>query len=338
MARRPIPSRGLALPLVLAVACAGSHPSRPLQLAWQSTLERDHPLVGRIWDVRAGRFVSEPELDRALSRASFVLLGETHDNPDHHAIQARLLQAIVATGRRPALAFEMLDVDQQGEVDAALRGPDPSATSVRDAVDWDRSGWPAFAMYQPIFQVGLAAHLPIVAANLSRPSARAVIHLGAGALTPAVQDLLARAGPLPAEEDRERRDEMEALHCGQLPPAFLGPMVLSQRARDAQLAAALHTGATGGGAVLVTGAEHARRDRGVGLFLRVSGIPPDQIASVALREVEPQATEPAEYGGTPYDYLVFTPATRREDPCRDMHPPAGPAPRTAPPAGPTARG
>jgi uncharacterized iron-regulated protein len=336
MARRPTLTPRVALPLVLAAACATSHAERPIELAWQSALHREHPLVGRIWDVRAGRFASEPELVRALSQASFVLLGETHDNPDHHLLQARLLEAIVGTGRRPALAFEMLDVDQQGEVDAVLRGPAPTAGTLRDAVDWDRSGWPAFAMYQPIFQVGLAAHLPIVAANLSRPSARAVIHLGTGALTPVVQQLLAHAGPLPADEERERREEMEALHCGQLPEQFLGPMVLSQRARDAQLAAALHTGATAGGAVLVTGAEHARRDRGVGAFLRVAGVPPERIASVAFREVNPEAREPAEYEGGPYDYVVFTPATEREDPCREMRPPATPAPRATPP-GPTAR-
>ena len=324
MASRPTLSPRVALPLALAAACATSHAVRPIELTWQSTLHREHPLVGRIWDVRAGRFASEPELVRALSQASYVLLGETHDNPDHHLLQARLLQEMVRTGRRPALAFEMLDVDQQGQVDAVLRGPAPTPASLRDAVDWDRSGWPAFAMYQPIFQVGLAAHLPIVAANLSRPLARAVIHLGMGALSPAIQQLLAHAGPLPPDEERERREEMEALHCGELPKAFLAPMVLSQRARDAQLAAAVHTGATAGGAVLITGAEHARRDRGVGAFLRVTGVPPEQIASVAFREVDPQLEKPDAYGGAPYDYLVFTPATEREDPCRDMHPPASP--------------
>ncbi len=273
--------------------------------------------------MRAGRFVPEAELLAAVARGRFLLLGETHDNPDHHALQARLLRAIIAAGRRPALAFEMLDLDQQPEVDAVLRGPEPTAPALRDAVGWDRSGWPPFALYQPIFQAGLGAHLPIVAANLSRRSARAVIHHGTGALDEPVRALLERAGPLSPDEERERREEMEALHCGQLPGAFLGPMVLSQRARDAQLALALRSGATADGAVLVTGAEHARRDRGVGAFLRTAGVAPDQVVAIAFREVDPEERAPAGYDPAPYDYLVFTPAADRGDPCADMRAPAG---------------
>jgi hypothetical protein len=211
-------------------------------------------------------------------------------------------------------------------VDAVLRAPDPSPAALRDAVEWDRSGWPSFAMYQPIFQVGLSNHLPIVAANLSRPSARAVIHHGPAALAPVIPRLLARAGPLPADEERERREEMAALHCGQLPEPFLGPMVLSQRARDAQLAESLRERATAGGGVLVTGAEHARRDRGAGEFLRVAGVAPGGIVAVAFREVDPAEPAPAGYDPGPWDYVVFTPGAEREDPCREMRPPAGPMP------------
>jgi uncharacterized iron-regulated protein len=300
--------------------------------------------VGRIWDVRAGRFAAPRDLQAAVERARFVLLGETHDNPDHHVLQARLLQATLSNGRRPALAFEMLDLDQQAEVDAVLNGPDPTAGALRDAVGWDQSGWPPFALYQPIFQAGLGAHLPIVAANLSRRSARAVIHHGTSALDPRVRALLDRAGPLPTEEERDRRAEMETLHCGQLPEDFLGPMVLSQRARDAQLAQSLLSGATADGAVLVTGAEHARRDRGVGAFLLVAGVPPNQVVSVAFREVDPEVGKPAGYEPSPYDYLVFTPGAERADPCEGMRPdhtatappPSGSAfsARTPPPPGP----
>ncbi len=324
MAPRRSHTHRLAIPtLLLAAACAARRPEPPLAAAWQSPLHRDHPLVGRIWDVRANRFVPERELLAAVARGRFVLLGETHDNPDHHALQARLLQAILAGGRRPALAFEMLDLDQQPEVDAVLRGPDPTAPALREAVGWDRSGWPPFALYQPIFQAGLGAHLPIVAANLSRRSARAVIHHGADALEPSLRALLERAGPLSAEEERQRSEEMETLHCGQLPEQFLGPMVLSQRARDAQLAQALLSRASADGAVLVTGAEHARRDRGAGAFLAVAGVAPDQLVAVAFREVDPGERAPAGYDVAPFDYVVFTPGADRGDPCADMRAPAG---------------
>ncbi len=272
--------------------------------------------------MRAGRFAAEKDLQAAAVRGRFVLLGETHDNADHHALQARLVEAVIASGRRPALAFEMLDVEEQPEVDAVIRGPEPTAAALREAVGWDRSGWPPFALYQPIFQAGLGARLPIVAANLSRRSAREVVRGGAGALPEPVQALLDRSGPLGADEAKERRAEMEELHCGHLPEKLLDPMVLSQRARDAQLAQSLLAGAAADGVVLVAGAEHARRDRGAAAFLKVAGVEGRQIVSVAFREVDPEEKDPAAYGPSPFDYLVFTPRTDRGDPCEGMRPPA----------------
>ncbi len=314
-----------AAALLLASCAAIRPPADPVALQgfpWASPLHRDHPLVGRIWDARAGRFVSEAQLRAAAARGRFVLLGETHDNADHHALQARLLDAVLAAGRRPALGFEMLDAEQQPAVDAVLAGPDPSPPALSAAVGWDRSGWPAFALYAPLFERGLEAKLPIVAANLSRPVARAVIHRGPGALPPPLRTLLDRAGPLSPEEERGRREEMAALHCGHLPEAFLGPMVLSQRARDAQLAAALAAGATADGAVLVTGAEHAREDRGAGAFLPLAGAADDAVVSVAFREVNPEERAPPA-GRAPWDFVVFTPGVDRGDPCAGMKPRGG---------------
>ncbi|HYD40517.1 MAG TPA: ChaN family lipoprotein [Anaeromyxobacter sp.] len=319
--------RNHALPaaVLLLASCAATRPPADRAalagFAWSSPLHRDHPLVGRIWDARAGRFVSEAELRAAAAGGRFVLLGETHDNADHHALQARLVDAVLAAGRRPALGFEMLDSEQQPAVDAVLAGPEPSPAALAAAVGWERSGWPAFALYAPLFQRALDARLPVVAANLSRPIARDVIHHGAGALPPALRTLLDRAGPLSPEEERARREEMAASHCGHLPEAFLGPMVLSQRARDAQLAAALAAGATGDGAVLVTGAEHAREDRGAGAFLPLAGAAEDAVVSVAFREVSPGERAPPA-GPLPWDFVVFTPGVDRGDPCAGMRAPA----------------
>jgi uncharacterized iron-regulated protein len=115
---------------------------------------------------------------------------------------------------------------------------------------------------------------------------------------------------------------MAASHCGQLPEVFLDPMVLSQRARDAHLAMALLARATSGGGVLITGDEHARRDRGVGRFLRAAGVAPGEIMAVGLREVDPAVTAPpTAEDAPPYDWIVFTPGVDHGDPCAQMRMP-----------------
>jgi uncharacterized iron-regulated protein len=261
-----------------------------------STLHRDHPLAGRVLEVRSGEFVGVDALERAVSRADFVLLGETHDNVDHHLVQARLVRAVASAGGRPALAFEMLRADQQAAVDAAL------------------------------------------AAEMPEGAVRAVVRQGRASLPEDVQEWLRLEEPIPPEVKEAMRREMEQSHCGALPEAMIEPLVLAQRSRDAYMARRLLGGAPGGRAILVAGSGHVRSDRGVPAYLRRAA-PGRTVVSVGLLEVLPRAPEPRDYAAIfgadrlPFDYVVFTPAQEREDPCERLreqfrkHPPrpGGPA-------------
>jgi uncharacterized iron-regulated protein len=303
---------------------------------WVSTLHRDHPLAGRVLEVRSGEFVGVDALERAVSRADFVLLGETHDNVDHHLVQARLVRAVASAGGRPALAFEMLRADQQAAVDAALAAEPGSAEAVAGV--WKTSGWPDFETYRPIFEAGLAKGLPLVAAEMPEGAVRAVVRQGRASLPEDVQEWLRLEEPIPPEVKEAMRREMEQSHCGALPEAMIEPLVLAQRSRDAYMARRLLGGAPGGRAILVAGSGHVRSDRGVPAYLRRAA-PGRTVVSVGLLEVLPRAPEPRDYAAIfgadrlPFDYVVFTPAQEREDPCERLreqfrkHPPrpGGPA-------------
>jgi len=290
---------------------------------WVSPLHRDHPLVGRIWDPRAAAFVDESALEALLAGADFVLLGETHDNADHHVLQARLVRAVIASGRRPALAFEMLATDQQGAVDSALSRPRPDPDALATAVAWKKSRWPDFALYRPIFAAGLEAGLPVVAANLPRSVVRAAVSKGAGALDEPLRARLSRDEPLPALLVEEMRREMRESHCDELPEAMLDPLVLAQRARDARMAERLLATGEARGAILVAGNGHVRTDRGVPALLAADA-PGKRTVAVAFVEVDPETTEPSGYreewgaGPIPFDLVVFTPRAVREDPCEAL--------------------
>lgn len=290
---------------------------------WVSTLHADHPLVGRIWDAREGTFTDEATLAAALGAADVVLLGELHDNVDHHLLQARLVRAVLASGRRPALAFEMLTVDQQAAVDAALaRSPrDPDAVS--KAVAWNESGWPRFDLYRPIVQEGLEAGVPLIAANLPRTVVRQVVSKGVDTLEPPLRARLAKTERLPEPVVESLRAEMRESHCGELPEKLIDPLVLAQRARDAEMAARIE-GAGERGAILIAGRGHVRTDLGVPAYLGTDGARP-KIVAVAFFEVDPDEREPRGYGEPyraneplPFDYAVFTPGQEREDPCEGL--------------------
>lgn len=317
------------VPLLLLAGCAtsGSQAASAQESApprtWQSPLLLDHPLAGRIWDVAQGRWVDEAALRADLAKAHFVLLGEQHDNPDHHLLQASLVRALTGNGRHPALAFEMLGVEQQPLVDEALAREPGNPDAIAQAVDWPKSGWPDWPLYRPIFAAGLERGLPIVAANFPRAQAKALAMQGLPALSPEVVTRLGLDTPLPEEAARALRAELFEVHCGYMPEEHLEPMMYVQRARDAQMAERLLASDKGDGAILITGYGHARMDRGVPARLETLS-PGARVRSMAFIEVLPGKQEPQDYAdkfGTqrlPFDYVWFTPAAQREDPCAKL--------------------
>jgi uncharacterized iron-regulated protein len=284
--------------------------------AWLTKLDRDNTLVGKIWDVKAAAFVDASVAIARLAAARFVLLGERHDNPDHHRLQARVVEQLLAAGRRPALVFEMLEVSQQAAVDAYLRRPDASAGGFGAALGWERTSWPPFREYQPIFELAFAGKLPIFAGNVAQADAKALVKQGSVALSAERVKELRLAEPLPAPLEASLVEELRASHCGHLPEKYLAPMALAQHARDAQMAKVLTVAGTKDGAVLIAGGGHARLDRGAPYYLALDA-PGATVAALVFREVQHGETDPQAYVTQegPFDYVWFTPRGSDEDPC-----------------------
>ena len=287
--------------------------------SWQSSVGREHRLVGGIWDAAAGRFVHENVVVARIADARYVLLGEKHDNLDHHALQARLLRALTAAGRRPAVAFEMFTPAQAGALRRYLAAHPREAAGIGEAVNWNSSGWPAWAMYEPIAQAALDAGLTIVAANLDDDRVRAVSRQGVAALDAAFVRRHGLDQPLAADVRAAMAEEIRDSHCGHAPEDRVGAMIGVQRARDAQMAEALLTAPGNDGAVLIAGDGHVRNDYGVPAYVRRID-PGARAVSVAFVEVDAKRANAESYaerfgGRLPFDYVWFTPAVDDEDPC-----------------------
>jgi len=286
---------------------------------------RGHPWVGRVWSVETRRLQAGSALLEGLEAHRFVLLGEMHDNPDHHRRQARVLRHLVSAGRRPALVVEMLSADVAGALEKARARPDAGPEDLRRAVAWDTSGWPAWEIYAPLFEAALEADLPVVPGDLAGSVLDALRRDGLAGLDPPLRRGLGLDVPVPDAWRRALRERLQRAHCDLLPEEALPRMVDVQLARDAHLARALAEAAEGHGegAVLVAGAGHVRRDQAVPAWLERRGVA-GSLASVALMEVHRDAADPTaelreRFGGSiPYDRVWFTPRHPREDPCEAL--------------------
>lgn len=277
---------------------------------------REHPLAGQIYRVADGARVSEAALVSDASAADFVLIGERHDNPEHHRLQARLVAALEAQSQDPrAVAFEMIPAWRQLEIVEHLAA-DGDPAGLGQAIAWNASGWPQWAWYQPIAEAALASDAQVVAADLGVAEKRAAFAQGAQAFRSAFVQRTGLGEPWPAPMMVSLQDELRAAHCDQVSGRVVIGMMRVQRARDAMMADRLAATAGRGGGVLIAGNGHVRTDRGVPWYLARLR-PGARSVSIGLLEVRDDVLEPPT--DLPYDYAWFTPRVDdRGEPC-DVH-------------------
>lgn len=324
--------------LGLGIQTAGAiTPGAPaLPEGWVTQLDRDHVLVGTIWSTAAGRRAAPEELARALVASPVALLGEVHDNADHHRLQAWAVEQLAAERRitaakpAPAVAFEHIRADQQSVLDeflaSAPREASGRAESLLARLNWQDSGWPPAAIFVPLFDAALRLGLPLLAGDPPAGNIRTVARQGFSALPAGEARRLGLDAPLDAPLAGALVAELERSHCGMLPKSALPGIAAAQRYRDAHLADIVLTGLDRYGSVaLATGNGHARADRGVAWYLRRRAGEVG-VVSVALVEVDasadPETYVPRDPDGRPaVDFLWFTPRAERPDPCAEMRVP-----------------
>ena len=304
------------LAALLATGCAEMASLVPTsQLQLQLT---DHPLANVVARGNGTR-ADETAVLAAMRRADVIILGETHDNPEHHAIQARLLAELAKSGRRPAIVFEQIDRNRQDDLDRAQRLPVRSARieaiGAAFAKGWD---WPA---YQPLVEFAVDAQLPIRAGNLVRSALRPLVREGWETIAEGIRTHLAIDAAWNPERDAYLTKVIDETHCNAIDEPLRDGLVRAQRLRDATIADAVLAarGYETRPVVLIAGRGHARSDIGVPRYIAARE-PALRIVSIGISEVEAGETALAPYlkeraDGAPHDFLWLTARFDRPDPC-----------------------
>jgi uncharacterized iron-regulated protein len=290
----------------LSVFCLSLLSPSVLAAEWLSPRLQDHPLAGVIVDAQ-GRAVDQASILAAFGEARIAYVGEKHDNPDHHRLEAELIAARLKAKPGSAVVFEMLDEAQAPKL-AAL-APDDDFDAIRAKLEWPAKGWD-LAVYGPLFQQALREGR-LVAGNIGK--ARIGQLYGGG------EDLLKddpRFATVATASPAVRAHLLDSIyeaHCRMQARESLRPMLAIQLAKDASMAEALRREAP---AMLVAGGEHVRGDSGVPTHAGEAG---DRVI-VQLLEVREGVEDAKAYfdDAGAADFYWFTPATEARDHCADV--------------------
>ncbi|MEL6503792.1 MAG: ChaN family lipoprotein [Pseudomonadota bacterium] len=336
----------IALMGVMAVVWAviGALPAfAQFNVEWQSKINADNPLVGRIYNAK-GVEVPLLSLLRRAALTRYVLIGEQHDNPDHHVIQARLLEELSKVRPNMPVVLEMVP-DRLGEqLNLFDLNSDPKLDAYAKRLEWEERGWYSFDIYRPMVMAAIKNSLPLFPGNLDRAVTRALTKQGLDALTADQQAAYGLDKVLSAAQTEGWNAVLANSHCGMMPASAIPAMLNVQRARDGYMADQLIKTGARAGSGLIAGNGHVRRDRGVPFVLSqlkpgieeravaktadgrdiIMRVPVAHSLAIGIVEVgESKAWADyklgAKAGDEPvYDYTIFTPGFDDTDPCAAM--------------------
>lgn len=255
------------------------------------------PIGGQIRDLHSGQVLTAQQLLVRLAEPDRVIVGEQHDNADHHAAQLWLLRSLGELRPQGSLLLEMLTPDQQAKVTAVRQSASPPS-DLPGALAW-QEGWD-WNLYGPIVRFALTQPYPLLAANLDNGEIRVFYRN-----PPGLSGKRSNADAVKTTLLGQISDS----HCGLLPDSQMPAMLAVQQQRDRRMAEVLLSAPTP--SLLLAGAWHARKD--VGVPLHVVDVSESRAPTVLmLAEQGDEVTEAMA------DYVWYTPATPKRDYCEEM--------------------
>jgi len=135
------------------------------------------------WSVPGVGRIAAPEILARAAKAQVLLLGESHDNADHHRWELQAVAALAALRPKLALGFEMFPRRVQGALDRWVAGT-LSEEEFLQAADWTRVWGYDAAFYLPLFHFARLNRIPMLALNVERDLVRLVSSKGLAAVPP----------------------------------------------------------------------------------------------------------------------------------------------------------
>jgi uncharacterized iron-regulated protein len=132
----------------------------------------------RVYDTRRKRFTDFESMLADITTADVAFLGEQHDDPGTHRLEAATLEGLARRRSNVVLALEMFERDVQPQLDRYLAGQLPEKEFLATA-----RPWPRYATdYRPMVEFARLWKWPVVASNIPRKYASLVARGGLTAL------------------------------------------------------------------------------------------------------------------------------------------------------------
>jgi uncharacterized iron-regulated protein len=199
-------SKGGLLIMLWALAAAGGWANAAEQ---QADGESCVPVAKWVIPAEHGTFTMRDVLQR-LADKRIILLGEHHDNPEHHRWQLQTLAALYAEHPNMVIGFEMFPRRVQPALDRWVRG-ELSEKEFLKQTDWNTVWSYDPQMYMPIFNFARMNRIPMYAINMDHALITRIRDKGLNAVSEKERDGVTEPAP-PSNDYLDMLDEIYHEH------------------------------------------------------------------------------------------------------------------------------
>ena len=172
---------------VLFPGCAAKAPLPP----WGLKISAIKAPIGpeEILRLPEGDPITFAQLLNDLDATRVILIGESHDQIEHHQIQVRMIQDLVAKGKDVVIGMEMFERSQQATLDRWSQGLLTEEEFLKES-QWEETWGMDNELYKGILDAAKTHHLKILGLNVPRDLVRTVAENGMQGLSPEDRRLL----------------------------------------------------------------------------------------------------------------------------------------------------
>lgn len=165
-----------AISIHLFLLASGLVPASPVELLGVRGAESGRRVPAGCW-VDPGSNQRRDDVFAALAKRGVVLLGESHDEAEHHRWQLHTIAALFGHRSDMVLGFEMFPRRVQPVLDRWSRGELDETAFLRE-VNWPQIWGIPDELYLPLFHFARMHRLPLLALNVDRATNRRVVAQG----------------------------------------------------------------------------------------------------------------------------------------------------------------
>lgn len=143
---------------------------------------KGHYMRGQAINTSSGKRITFDELILALGSKDIIFIGEVHDNPEHHLIQAQVLQAMMTRYGPVDIAAEAFQHNRQAVIDRYLNDKISEDAFLKE-VDWKKEWGFDYSFYRPWLLAAREAGSRLYGINAPREIVKKVSRSGLESLS-----------------------------------------------------------------------------------------------------------------------------------------------------------